>query len=280
MKFFTLLILSLLSSPAYSTSWKKVTGGILMICPKDYIFVFNDATYTTRDFCVMKYEAKNEIGMPVSTPNNLPWVNINRATARLKCQSLGLGYDLISNDQWQTIARNIAGVGSNWSTGSVASGELNRGHSDKSPASLQIADGVDNNSCASTGQSCSSSLWNSQRRTHELSNKFKIWDFSGNAREWVTNDSTASNGASEYMSQMNDLTIRQTRYGALGGTICSSPATPPYCGMGYGDFLTVGGAIVRGGYWDEDDKSGIFATTPVLPTVSDGNTGFRCIFVP
>jgi hypothetical protein len=77
-----------------------------------------------------------------------PWVNIPRTTnfpatfpatttngisARTACQALGQGYDLISNSQWQTVARNIAGVATNWITGTVASGEINRGHSDNVP---------------------------------------------------------------------------------------------------------------------------------------------------
>ena len=91
---------------------------------------------------------------------------------------------MINNAEWITVASNIANVGTNWSNGTVGSGALNHGHTDGNPDdALAVTD--DNDPCNGTGQTCSSSTWNNQRRTHVLSNSNDIWDFSGNLWEWV-----------------------------------------------------------------------------------------------
>ena len=251
-------------------------------CPTNYILVPANTTYFPKQFCVAKYEMKNDgYGTAVTQATGTPWVSIDRPTSRSKCQALGSGYDMISNDQWQTIARNIAGVASNWDSGTVASGQLNRGHSDNAPASALAAVTDDNDPCNGTGQTCSSSTWNSQRRTHTLSNGNKIWDFAGNVWEWVTNDSNVSNGADGYISTMSGGDIRQTRYGAASGTICATPGSSPYCGMGHGWFNYTAGAVFRGGYWVNDVNAGVFASYLVnASTATSANIGFRCVFVP
>ena len=55
------------------------------------------------------------------------------STAITQCSSLGAGYALISNAQWQTIAQNIENVATNWSGGAVGTGGIPRGHSDGTP---------------------------------------------------------------------------------------------------------------------------------------------------
>ena len=293
MKYLLTFNLLFLSFSAYSATWKKIYKSHVMTvtpeetsCPVGYIGVSALMPYTHRYFCVMKYEAKNDtFDTPVSTADKLPWVGLKQQEASSKCQSLGGGYDLISNEQWQTIARNIAGVSENWSNGVVASGELNRGHSDGAPARV-LAAAADNLACSETDQICSDSSWNSQRRTHTLSNGNKIWDFSGNAYEWVSNITTndfgvyVSYGAAGYMSQMSGGDMRQTLFGALGITICADPGTTPYCGMGYSTFMTPPYGILRGGHYSDTDKVGVFSTYMVAPSAADLKQGFRCVFVP
>jgi len=291
------LTLLLLSLSTHAGTWKKLitnvaggggastgTAGTALTdaqCPTGYVLVPKNATYTASDFCVAKYEMKNDgYGTAVSTTTGTPWTTIDRPTARSKCQALGAGYDMISNDQWQTIARNIAGIGSNWSDSYVGGGELSRGHSDISPASA-LAAGADTDPCYLTGQTCSTSTWNSQRRTHTLSNGNVIWDFAGNVWEWVTNDSSASNGADGFISTMSAGDRRQTRYGAVIGTICGTSSVSPYCGMGYGYFNYTAGAILRGGYRGDQAYAGVFMVSLVnAPTFTSANLGFRCVFVP
>ena len=282
------------SISAWAGTWKRATttfptssgtAGTALLssqCPTGFIFVPKNTAYTSVDFCVAKYEMKNNgYGAAASVATGAPWVSINRAAARSACQNLGAGFNMISNDQWQTIARNIAGVASNWSTGTVASGELNRGHSDNNPSNALAAVADDNDPCNGTAQTCSSSVWDSQRRTHVLSNNNVIWDFAGNVSEWVTNDSNVSNGADGYISTMSGGDIRQTSYGTTSASICSSPSISPNCGMGNGMFNYNSGSISRGGSWSDGLGSGVFATNLSLATTaSSTNLGFRCVFVP
>lgn len=249
-------------------------------CPTGYVLVPGNVSYFPKQFCVAKYEMKNDgFGTALSIATGNPWTYIIRPDSRSKCQNLGSGYDLISNDQWQTIARNIAETPSNWSSGFVAIGQLNRGHSDNSPTAALSPVIDDNDPCNGTEQTCSATSWNSQRRTHVLSNGSKIWDFAGNVAEWVTNDSNTSNGLDGPMSQMTGADIRQTRYGAA--TVCASPSSTPYCGMGKGYFNYFAGTVVRGGDWSIGEDAGVFAThLNYTSSTAYANIGFRCVFVP
>ncbi len=114
----------------------QVTANITnnFLCPENFIAVPSLSDYTTNSFCVMKYEAKNDgSGGAVSQATGTPYVNINRSNAIAKCIELGENYDLITNDEWQSLARNIELIASNWDTGTIgASGGLNQGHSDVS----------------------------------------------------------------------------------------------------------------------------------------------------
>lgn len=294
MKSIIVLNILLLSTSLPAATWKKMsvtaptittgTAGTALTsaqCPTGYVFVPKNTTYTASDFCVAKYEMKNDgYGTPVSVAAGTPWAALDRPTARAKCQSLGSGYDMISNDQWQTIARNIAGVASNWSTGTLYSGELNRGHSDNDPANTLAASTDDTSgNCSGTNNTCSSSTWNSQRRTFNLSNGNVIWDFAGNAYEWVSNDSNVSNGTNAYASSVTDGSIRQTRYGAATASICGTPNGGSFCGMGglYVDYNS--GGVARGGFYGGDIATGVFAVTLQAPTsYTDTNAGFRCVF--
>jgi hypothetical protein len=293
-KFLLILALFFSSLTSDGATWKKLitivpttgTAGTALLssqCPTGYVFVPKNLTYTPVDFCVMKYAASNDgYGTAVSVAAGAPWVSIDRPTSRSKCQNLGGGYDMISNDQWQTIARNIAGVAVNWSSGVVASGELNRGHSDSAPnnALTPSSDDVIGN-CSGTGQNCSSTVWDSQRRTYVLSNGNVVWDISGNVYEWVMNDTPVAYGLDGYISSMSGADIRQTKFGALAGTFCATPTTTPYCGMGYGWLNYSAGAVYRSGTWASGVYAGVFAAGLASPSVAAGTSlGFRCVFVP
>lgn len=258
----------------------SVVSSPSVTCPTGYVLVPGNAAYFPNQFCVAKYEMKDDgYGTAVSTAAGLPWVMIDRPTARGQCQALGSGYDMISNDQWQTIARNIASVASNWSTGIVSSGELNRGNSDNDPGIALAAVMDDNDPCNGTNDTCTASTWNGQRRTHVLSNGNTIWDFSGNVYSWLTNNSSSSNGANGYMSTMSGGDIRQTRYGP--SAFCEAPSVSPYCGMGNGVFFGITYAVARGGYWSSDLAAGVFNTRLSYDaTTTNTFIGFRCVFVP
>ncbi|MCK6594210.1 MAG: SUMF1/EgtB/PvdO family nonheme iron enzyme [Bacteriovoracaceae bacterium] len=248
-------------------------------CPSGYISVPAIPFYPGPSFCVMKYEAKGSLGTAaISISNGTPLVNINRSDARSSCRLIGPGYDLISNAQWQTIARNIADQSINWSSGTAYSGELNRGHSDNAPGNSLEAS-TDNDGCSGTGQACSDTVWDSQRRTHTLSNGEVIWDFSGNVWEWVTDNSVVSAGGNGYLSTMNANDRRQIAYG--NDQFCASTGVTPFCGMGLGWFNYTAGAVLRGGSWNSDVNAGVFASRlDFAPTSTPSHIGFRCVFVP
>ena len=271
------------SSGDGSTAGSGSGGGTSVTCPAGFVQVPALAPYTTTNFCVAKYEMKNDgDGNAVSQAAGTPWESIDRPTAIGKCQAMGGGYDMITNEQWQTIARNIAGTASNWSTGAVANGELNRGISDGSQSSGRAASADDiNGNCENTGQTCSSTTWNSQRRTHTLSNGSVVWDIAGNVWEWVSNDNNAPVGTDDFVSSLSGGDARQTNYGATTETICATPGSSSYCGMGYAWISSDAGAVLRGGDWSVGVYSGVFASDlNGAPTATSAYLGFRCVFVP
>lgn len=248
-------------------------------CPTGYISVPAIPYYPGASFCVMKWEAKTGDAVTAATTAaaGIPKLANSRNAARASCRLIGAGYDLISNAQWQTIARNIADQASNWSSGTAYSGELNRGHSDGSPTAKLAAVADDNDPCNGTEQTCDSSTWNSQRRTHRLSNGDVIWDLGGNADEYVSDNSvTAALGSNQYISTQRAGGRTQIHFG--NDQFCESPDASPYCGMGNGSFTGTAGAIRRGG---DNYTGGIFDTNlGTNPTFGYASASFRCVFVP
>ncbi|MFV8257741.1 Ig-like domain-containing protein [Bdellovibrio bacteriovorus] len=249
-----------------------------LTCPTGYSRVAAMAPYTTTDFCVMKYEAKNDgSGKAIPQGTGTPWVSVTRPQAVTACQLNGARYDLISNDEWQATARHITTVNANWSSGTAFVGRISRGHSDGTPASPLAPSTDDNQGCTGTGQTCSSTVWNLQRRTHVLPSGDVVWDMAGNAHEWVKGDYT--NSASSYAVTMAGA-IRNT-FGPA--TNCDDiTVSNDYCGYGKGSLFTAAGApypITRGGTATYQDSSGLFSTRldPSETTVSSNFT-FRCVY--
>jgi formylglycine-generating enzyme required for sulfatase activity len=282
---------------AASANWIAVPFS----CPTGYIAVPALAGYSLVDFCVAKYEMKNNFGAK-SEATGYPWVTIARGidattinSAWKACKDLGVGYDLISNAQWQTIARNIADTAANWSSGTAYAGVLNSGHSDASP-NYPLAASTDDDPYFGTGNTSSSgwgsgsvTVGNEQKRTHILSNGNIIWDFSGNVWEWVKDNNSSSQGVQGYSSTFNGGDSRQTNYG--NDSFCATPLAAEYCGMGYGWTTTSGGAIMRGGAYGNGVSvdigtgiaAGIFAVDlgwAPAPENAFSDLGFRCVYTP
>jgi hypothetical protein len=302
-----------LTSPAaQGDGWTALSGSTL-ICPNPpapalptWIKVPADPSpeVNTDEFCIMKYEARKDgSNRPESRSIGTPWDNIARGldettanSAWKACKDLGNRYDLTSNAQWQAIARNIESAQSapghylNWSNNSPAADNIiNYGHSWHSPDSLLAASadddpcfGTDATNCANSGHADFA-----MKRTHVLSNGEVIWDFSGNAWEWVKDDSSFNYG------------LNNTAWKNIGSTSgdtcnlpgCSGPQGRPKAAFGPvgtysgkpSDFLgafTTGsaGAIIRGG-WDLNGVLGIFS----VDLRYGANTyidrwGFRCVY--
>src|SRR5688572_18189340 len=123
------------------------------VCPPGYVFVGGSAALGTADFCVMTFEAKAEdlatgdiavtgcdsacapngliaTHKAVAVPEGEPWIRLDTVNAHAMCQAHGTGYDLMSNCEWMTIARDAEAVGANWSGGTSGSGMVVQGHTD------------------------------------------------------------------------------------------------------------------------------------------------------
>jgi hypothetical protein len=270
-----------------------------LTCPTGFIGVPGSTIHGTSDFCVMQFEAKNDgsnnaISQASGTPYVRPaddTVGANNNDAFEKCANMSeLGFSgtfaLISNNEWMTIARDIEAESSNWSSGSVGTGYIPRGHSDGGPgntlAVTSISDPYDG-TLQATGD---------QKRTHMLSSNLEIWDFAGNISEsvdWSSADgiyTTAPNGCtngvsifavhefSEIMSGCSDGSDFDDVFPAGGYTSAQSFGTWYTGGAG-------GAATFRGGSYANGLNAGVFglnfgtATTMALPV-----HGFRCVYRP
>lgn len=237
----------------------------ILTCPKNYIAVPSDSDLGTGAFCVAKFEMKavtsNPVGVsnpalnlarangnqtlslssaniyyPASIPEGTPYVNVQQRQAIVQCDKLndanglaGRGhagtFQLITNAQWQALARNVEYTSSNWSTNIVGYGSIPRGHTYNAlDETLRAASGADTatNKIAFTGHVAlavastdgttvhfgdtgkdyyanpadeitagyigtgyDSASSWEQRRTLSLSNGEVVWDLAGNVREWV-----------------------------------------------------------------------------------------------
>lgn len=233
-------------------------------------------------FCVMKYEAKNEGGLATSQASGNPWVSINQASARAACQAIGA--DLITNDQWTALARNIENTASNWSNGAVGNGVLARGWA----ARTSYGDSWTNNAVApSTDSSC---LYNTAadscgptgthlyKRTHTLSNGQTIWDFSGNVYEWNNDICSQTNWSSSSWIEWDnsDLSDYEKPNAGPSGNYTSTHGAGRYYGC-----TANGNGFIRGGRWGDGAGAGVFALRLGYgPTDSSTGLGFRCTVTP
>lgn len=133
----------------------------LIACPTGYVGVPGDPVYGTKDFCVMKYEAKcaatsdltTGLTSPdtgyhsyadsstactaanskavVSVASGYPIANITQLNSAPRCSAIGTNYHLITNAEWMTAARNAERMGSNWFNGTVGTGFMYSGHNDE-----------------------------------------------------------------------------------------------------------------------------------------------------
>jgi len=245
----------------------------------------------------MKYPAKNVSSVAKSVPSGTPWVNISRDTALTTCSSLGTGFGLISNTQWQVVARNAENVGSNWSGGAVGTGVLNRGHSDNSPASAlaNTADDTDGyfgtgntgfTSAAWSGLGATPAAGSEQKRTYILSNGKVVWDLGGNVWQWVSDDYSTL-GMSPAISMVWGEYSNTTNFPITGvysfkNRLNFAPSGSYNSAQNAGQlFGGSAGAVLRGGDWYTVSYAGLFAAyLNNTRTASVSSRGFRCAFLP
>ena len=254
--------------------------------PGTWIRVPGNPNYQTNDFCVMKYEAKEENGTPVSVAGELPWVDIKQSEAIEACASLGRNFHLISNREWMSIANNIINIDENWTGGTRGTGKIFQGNSDSDSDAPCAADIDDLNAFAGEDCEISASSDNpEQRRTHKIYNARIIWDLAGNVWEWTSNTILPSSKPSPYVDDYLEYTEP---------LIFSDPDFPLRAlipqlvinnqwnseqGLGqyYPGLENEGGAIRRGGDFGTA-KGGIFSAR--LSNDDNENRediGFRCV---
>lgn len=257
-----------------------------LACPVGYLKLPALAGYTANPYCLSKFEARDSASGPQSTAQGLPRVNVSRDQALAACQSLGLSYDLVSNAEWQSTARHIESIPENWSDGVIGSGGgLSRGHSDNIPNTVLTASTDDNQSCVGTGQTCSASVWDGQRRTFRLGSGDLIWDLAGNADEWIKDTINKSYGPSDKVSQIVNggayASDAKDMFGPAGNYL--SLNTAPFGGLGMSTLTAAGGAVRRGAGWQWNgvDNGGLFNVYLWdSPSVSNDSVGFRCVYHP
>jgi len=284
------------SAPGYAVACS--TGTLVVsafTCPSGYIRVPGNSSLSVSDFCVMKYEARDVGGSAASVSTGNPWLNISQNDSKTKCTALGSNYDLISNPEWMTIARNVEADARNWSGSAVGSGALAMGHSDNSPSSVL---GISDSNAPYTGTGNSTSSGWAQRRTLHLSNDEVIWDLSGNAWEFI--DWTPG-GALDNPVYSPCVRHAWTTLPTASTSSCTGLPTASYLpgnpsnilastydaayGLGalFGYDLS-GSAAHRGGDFANVGNTGVFTlalgANSFYPTTPHSRVTFRCVYRP
>ena len=275
----------------------------LASCPAEFIPVpHNSSVGTTSDFCVMKYEAKNNgSGVAVSQAAGNPYVSITIGDSQTKCTDLNAlngvtdKYDLISNPEWMTIARNAESVSSNFQASVMARGWA------ANNTSLTPYDPWQNSAPAPStdpnclynigGDACGNSETGSHlyRRTLALSNGEEIWDLSGNVWEWVDWSHTTAGldlGPTTCAASWVEFPAVVSDACYTGGALLSNqvfPATSNGSSVeAFGRFYGgSGGAALRGGHWNAGSYAGAFTLYLYSSTThTSTGIGFRCVYRP
>ncbi len=269
-------------------------------CPRGYILVpANPTVYAYNDFCVMKYEAKNDgNGNAVSMAEETPWVSINQVEAKAACKNLNTlnrvtnKYDLISNPEWMAIARNVENIDTNWTNGTVGDGCIKIGNVGETNPCIGGDSGY-NGSDPDFGTSRS----DNGTAQLTLSNNEVIWDISGNVNEWV--DWTLGGPLTSNLNQKDRPYIKAdgstqddwrelsainifTQIAPKTSILPSNPVFSSNHGIGkYYAATSSGGAALRGGRWTYGNKAGAFSLNFSLTNgAAYDYIGFRCVSRP
>lgn len=248
-------------------------------CAAGYIVVPGSSLYGTNDFCVMKYEAKNNgSNSAVSTAASTPWVNISQTSAITTATAACSGCHLITESEWLTIAQNVLSVASNWSGGAVGLGYIYSGHWDNAPANALVADTNDAN-----GYSGETNTGGTQRRTLTLTNGNVIWDLAGNVMEWTSGTSQGNEPGKPGLQwwEWNEITVQGNLSPSASPTYANSAAASWNSTQGIGRIAadtnsTTLHGFLRGGLWNGANVSGIFSLYLVVgPNTISDTYGFR-----
>ena len=295
-------------------------------CPQDYIPVPRLDDYTSDDFCVMEYEARSEndrssrrdnrsysdryinrevyydrdrdnryndeiyYEKAVSRSGGNPWVYISRKEAAQKCRNNGSGYELIDNDEWQTIARHIESVDENWSLGRAVvqdGNALNRGIGNYGEGGYYSGSGSRNSrrsSTRTTSRYSANSRWSDDNNSHFLPNGTEIFDFSGGVWELVDDDPRKLGmveDSNEYIAEITgknkELFGPKYNYSSIN----ERDRTRAFAGLGYAFLSNIKDTVVRGGA--NERELGVFSVNVNIQEDrirQMDRIGFRCVYHP
>jgi hypothetical protein len=224
-------------------------------------------------------------------------------------------FHAVSNPEWMTLSREIENHPQNWSSGTVGSGMLVKRHSDgiafnyQSTQSFATVTNITNftDYYNQTGNSASQPFrpdagydmeaynggtyngtsthgWE-QRRVHYLDSGEVIWDFSGNASEfvdWNTIDEVYTYGSS-------DANVSDEEVSSLSGSVLALVLSPignydSSHGMGKWNMQndSTRGVTLRGGHVGEGTIAGIYSltTTSLKTDTGSDKSSFRCVYRP
>lgn len=254
---------------------------------------------------------------PTSTPTGKPWVRLavkaeavgtalsgaDRVNDRNgldpidaveACAFLGPSYQLMSNAQWQALARLIEQNPKNWQfnlVGGDSNNLINAGNAFAAVADPQpaAADSLGCTGVNATDATCGVSGWDRARRTHFLNNKGVeevIWDVSGNVWEMLLpspqvdrGDQTGPVSDESYIGTA-PAPLARLELGPAG--LYSNFGAPEYGLLGHFIEGGQGEAYARGGTMRDGNASGIFAAISfqLADQSPDQLTGFRCAYAP
>lgn len=271
-------------------------------CPEGYAFIDGNSTYGTSDFCFMKIEARNNSNSPSATMyTTKPWHTIDGDSALAACRSLGydnatgIGYDLITNPEWMTIAVDLESNPNNWTSSDPTNGNMYRGHTYASGVSTNniLAINVDANDL-SQGFSEAHGSAVDRRRTLELTSGEVIWDMVGNldeivswqiGNEFINGPTNCSAGHTDVMS-FNCANFNSQDYSPSNPlNIAGYSSSTHALGTIWYSTLANSGSAIRGSYYGTSTsglvRTGIFSLNMYWPVKNNGGfdtTGFRCVY--
>lgn len=276
-------------------------------CPLNWTQVAGDREFQTTDFCVMKFEAREVDNIPASQAGGRPRVSGSAQDAKVACAALGEGYGMINNNDWMSLASQVAQNAVNWygdrgqGFGFGTAGEsikpsdivnyrlvLIRGHTDHNPA----------NACESTQEMVDTDCGNSgkeddptEKRLFKLVNGGEIWDLGGNVWEWVdyynldTKPYSIADGGPvgayrEFpaidagFEKMPKAQLVPHKKDFWINSFNSEQGVGGY----YSGLNQSGGSLMRGGFWNDEKRAGIFfADLARGPASVDTYIGYRCV---
>ncbi len=242
----------------------------------------------TSAFCIAKFEMKQSSGSAVSTASGKPWL-ATKATAAAACAALGITYRLPTNAEWNATALEIYNRGDNWSSGKKLSGHLYTGYYSGWSEPIAVSNTADPyDGMKGKGE---------ERRTFVLASGAVIWDFGGNAWEWVS-DTIYGNSYSPDLSSPYGRNYHNNTWDVKPGSkamldftgMADVPKNDVYLGNLFGGSS---GKVIRGGANCVNNKGtvGIFTANigditanelqaPASWGISVQNVGFRCVATP